>query len=382
MTRQLGVPFAVASPSAHGRRRQQLTASAHAGLDEARRLLGAPPGDVTDGGSLTEAIADLSSQLAAGLRDASVPAGAGAAAIAELQRVGLALHEHAADLRAQRLAHCEHLLTRLRTMPTAQGLVDRVCDELVRHCGFGRAVLSRVDGKVWRPWKLSETEPSMAWFEQWTDREITLEDTMLETRLLHERRAELVGHTGGPEIHDIVRSGMSTSYVVAPIVPAGHVIGFLHADHHPQDRRCDVADRDVLWRLAEGFGHLYMRAALVERLSVQREQVHDTLRTLAAAMTDLTDSEIAMASYDEAGTAAASRGVVSTTQGTRIRLDQLTPREAEVMLLIVAGASNQAIADELVIAVGTAKSHVKQILAKLGVRNRSQAIALYYGATP
>jgi len=46
-----------------------------------------------------------------------------------------------------------------------------------------------------------------------------------------------------------------------------------------------------------------------------------------------------------------------------------------VLHLIVEGKSNQEIAGELVISVGTAKWHVHNILQKLGVNNRPQAIA-------
>lgn len=55
--------------------------------------------------------------------------------------------------------------------------------------------------------------------------------------------------------------------------------------------------------------------------------------------------------------------------------DPLSKQELRVLGLIVAGKSNQEIADELVISVGTAKWHVHNILQKLGVSNRSQGIA-------
>jgi len=55
--------------------------------------------------------------------------------------------------------------------------------------------------------------------------------------------------------------------------------------------------------------------------------------------------------------------------------DPLSEQEIRVLKLIVAGKSNQEIADELVISVGTAKWHVHNILRKLGVGNRPQAIA-------
>jgi DNA-binding NarL/FixJ family response regulator len=49
---------------------------------------------------------------------------------------------------------------------------------------------------------------------------------------------------------------------------------------------------------------------------------------------------------------------------------------------IVSGATNRAIASRLVIAEDTVKSHVKQILRKLGVTNRAQAIARAAGTAP
>ncbi len=66
--------------------------------------------------------------------------------------------------------------------------------------------------------------------------------------------------------------------------------------------------------------------------------------------------------------------------GTKPRpMDQLpeplTNQELRVLALIIAGNSNQQIAEELVISMGTAKWHVHNILQKLGVSNRSQAIA-------
>jgi LuxR family maltose regulon positive regulatory protein len=54
-------------------------------------------------------------------------------------------------------------------------------------------------------------------------------------------------------------------------------------------------------------------------------------------------------------------------------VEPLTPREIEVLRLLAAGASNSAIAEALVISIGTAKKHVNNILAKLDVRSRTQA---------
>ena len=56
-------------------------------------------------------------------------------------------------------------------------------------------------------------------------------------------------------------------------------------------------------------------------------------------------------------------------------MEPLTRREQEILRLLIAGASNQEIAAELVITVATVKKHVSNLLGKLGVASRTQAIA-------
>ncbi|CAN5632045.1 LuxR C-terminal-related transcriptional regulator [soil metagenome] len=55
-------------------------------------------------------------------------------------------------------------------------------------------------------------------------------------------------------------------------------------------------------------------------------------------------------------------------------IEPLSERELAVLRLVIAGASNQVIADQLVITVGTVKNHMTNILGKLNVRNRWEAI--------
>jgi len=53
--------------------------------------------------------------------------------------------------------------------------------------------------------------------------------------------------------------------------------------------------------------------------------------------------------------------------------ERLTPRERDVLKLVVEGRTNRQIAEQLSLSIGTVKIHVEHIIAKLGVADRTQA---------
>ncbi len=68
----------------------------------------------------------------------------------------------------------------------------------------------------------------------------------------------------------------------------------------------------------------------------------------------------------------------SAEQVEATRIAELTPREREVFQLIARGYSNAEIAEAFVISEGTVKTHVKRLLGKLGLRDRTQAVVFAY----
>ncbi|NUR71973.1 MAG: response regulator transcription factor [Hamadaea sp.] len=122
------------------------------------------------------------------------------------------------------------------------------------------------------------------------------------------------------------------------------------------------------------------------------EHVYDALEAGASGflLKDVTaerlfDAVRVVAAGDALLAPAVTRRLVAEFARLRVRrptapssLSTLTPRETEVLRLIAEGLSNPEIAARLVVGEETVKTHVSRVLAKLGLRDRTQAVVLAY----
>jgi DNA-binding CsgD family transcriptional regulator len=304
----------------------------------------------------------------------------------EVHAVRFSIHDLLGHERLRRLDELDHGLSQLRQVTDQDELLETACEAAAGACGFDRVMLSRVDDGVWRPWRsysrdIGQPERDfLAWMRAVP--EIQLSRMMLESELVRRREpAIVIDASRDPRVYrPLFEVAMQTSYVAAPIVTGDRVIGLLHADINGGE--VVELDRDILWSFAIGFAQIFERAVLLSRLRDRRAEVLTVTRSLEATLDELASSEVALATRQETSAVAVSRAVRPVVATRPPVLEgQLTGRELEVLALMATGATNDRIAQRLVIATGTVKSHVKQILRKLRVENRAEAISQYLRLT-
>jgi DNA-binding NarL/FixJ family response regulator len=106
------------------------------------------------------------------------------------------------------------------------------------------------------------------------------------------------------------------------------------------------------------------------------QEVVEAIRVVARGESLLFPAAIRQLAAAYGGPGAGSAGGGAAAE--RLRRAKLTEREGDVLRLMAAGLSNAEIADDLVIGVETVKTHVGNVLAKLGARDRTQAVIVAY----
>jgi DNA-binding CsgD family transcriptional regulator len=304
----------------------------------------------------------------------------------DVHTVRFGIHDHLGYERLRRMDELDSGLSRLRRITDQDELLEVACEAAAAAGGFERVMLSRVDDDTWRPWRSYSLSMGSAerTFRDWIRDlpHIQLSHMLLESELVRRREPAIVldARSDSRVYAPLAKASALTSYVAAPIISGDRVIGLLHADN----RGAEVVelDRDILWFFAIGFAQIFERAVLLARLRDQRAEVMRAMRSVEAVLDDLASSEIDLATHEETTALAVSRPVRPVvTERPRVLEDLLTSRELEVLALMATGATNDRIAQRLVIATGTVKSHVKQILRKLRVENRAEAISQYLRLT-
>ena len=267
-----------------------------------------------------------------------------------------------------RLAHLREALGRLRSVVDVRELGERAVRELCETLGFDRAILFAVDH--------DELVAEAVWFTgdaDWANEFLKLarrdelrprlDHMLLESEVVRRRRPLIVlDPENDPRTYKpLIRASQTQSYIAAPVMPGGHVIAMLHVDRYLTGETVNEEDADLLWTFAEGFGYAYDRMRLLSRLRRHAAELAQTGGMPVMAPPGLRPAR------------AASRASADCDE------TPLTAREREVIELVSAGATNQEIANALVISESTVKSHVKHILRKLGAANRAEAVSRHLG---
>lgn len=267
---------------------------------------------------------------------------------------------------SRRISAVARSMSRLRTANSVDELIRHTCAELTGPLEFHRVTYSAIEcgyctvgqvspeGDSWPPPRSTPRPLSPA-----------------ERRCVAERRPGIVDARSADPLDPVASTLGKSVYVVAPVLIGPDGCALLHATR-TEPWTIDSFDVQLVGIIATAFSAVHERQVRAGRLQRHRQA------TIAAAWQLIAETE---SLSDEDLDFSAVRGSVPS-QGTsttaRLAVQQmLTPREGQVLRLIVSGASNTEIAEDLVVSVETVKSHVKRILRKLGAVNRSAAISLY-----
>ncbi|HVV07941.1 LuxR C-terminal-related transcriptional regulator [Amycolatopsis sp.] len=302
--------------------------------------------------------------------DGQGPAGARiAAALARVSALRTAIRDSRLAAHTAAMSDLQRCLGRLRSASSLQDLAQRVPAEINR-LGYRRALFSSLTGPNWSArsaYAYADPQLSADLVRVGTAIPGQLGRELPETEVVRNRTPVLVEDAQhNPHVHHrLINLARTKDYVVAPLVGRGQVIGLLHADQHVDHDHVDEFDQRLLGLFAEGLGCVFERVVFHEQLAAMRER----LREQADAVDDVLDG------LPEAAEPPRRADPLEQLEGP---FAELTRRELDVLRHLVRGESNSQIAAELFVSPGTVKTHVKNVLRKLGVANRAEATARYH----
>jgi DNA-binding CsgD family transcriptional regulator len=236
---------------------------------------------------------------------------------------------------------------------------------LCESAGFGRAAVFSLRGGTLVPESVHPAGENGS-------RPHELGPGLRETEVLRRRTAILVEDVSSDPRAIGMLEGAG-SFVAAPIVCHEQAVGLIYADPGAIGEPVTEVDRDSLAVFGEGFGYALERCVLTGRLRAHADRVLALARSTEESVAELGSHEFAL------GAPARCFPAVRAQNGHGLHA-LLTRRELEVVAMLAEGETNARIAQRLVVSEDTVKSHVKHILRKLGVHNRSQAVSRYFQA--
>ena len=268
-------------------------------------------------------------------------------------------------------------LRRLRALGSLDALFHEAARALCDNLGFDRAAVFSVSGRDLKLECVHARDADERELEELTALAAgppQLGPGLHETEVLRRQRAVLVlGVASDPRALGLLPG--ASGFVAAPVVCRERPVGLIHADLGASGTVLTDYDRDTLWAFAEGFGYAVERCVLADRLRRQSARVVALVRSTEASVTELSRQDI------EFDASEARRPVSQRLPRAANGLeDELTRRELEVVSMLAEGETNARIARRLIVSEDTVKTHVKHILRKLGVHNRSQAVCRYFQA--
>lgn len=257
----------------------------------------------------------------------------------------------------------------LRGCGPAAELVECACELALRGCGADAAAIGRVRDGVWTPWLRAgrpELLESLGSDGTLPSEPVSLAGTRpSEEEVLESGRAVL-----RPLSRERIECGEraipgASQVAVAPITTRGSVLGLLHVVG--VDLHAEIVDS-----YARALGSMFGLTGVRRRAEEQRY----TLARLRHGVAD--GAEPAVELYETAPDPRPARLVAAPARSRSSALRaRLTARQREILDLMASGLSNAEMAEHLVVALPTVKSHVRAVLRASGAVNRSDALARF-----